>query len=83
MVVMEGGTVVMHLLIVSSLESTLSTTDFDQIFEGKFRLPVTKVYGGGQGPRIAAVGRPPWFLQTMLTLWWGVELLIPLLKHTK
>jgi hypothetical protein len=30
-------------------------------------MPVTKVYGGGQGPRIAAVGRPPWFLQTMLT----------------
>jgi hypothetical protein len=36
-------------------------------FDGKFRSPVTKVYGGGQGPRIAAVGRPPWFLQTMLT----------------
>jgi hypothetical protein len=25
------------------------------------------VYGGGEPPWSAAVGRPPWFLQTMLT----------------
>jgi hypothetical protein len=28
---------------------------------------VTKVYGGGERPWSAAVGRPPWFLRTMLT----------------
>ena len=67
MVVMEGSTVVMHLLRVSLLVSGLWTTDFDQIFDETFRLPVTKVYVGGKRPRSAAVGRPPWFLQTMLT----------------
>ena len=46
----------------------------------KFRLPVTKVYGGEELPWSTAVGRPPWFVQTILTLW-GIELLIPLLKH--
>ncbi len=33
----------------------------------KFRLLVTKVYGGGEWPWSAAVGRPPWFVQAMLT----------------
>ncbi len=26
-----------------------------------------KVYGGGEQPWSAAMGRPPWFVQTMLT----------------
>jgi hypothetical protein len=56
--------------------------DFDQIFVRKFRSQVSKVYGGGEPPWSAAVGRPPWFMRTMLTRG-GVELLIPLLKHTK
>jgi hypothetical protein len=41
--------------------------DFDQMFCRKFRLPLTKVYGGGEQPWSAAVGRPPLFVQTMLT----------------
>ena len=49
-------------------------------FGGKFRLPVTKVYGGEELPWSTAVGRPPWFVQTILA-WWGLELLIPLLKQ--
>ena len=56
--------------------------DFDQIFGRKFRSQVSKVYGGGEPPWSAAVGRPPWFMLTMLTCG-EVELQIPLLKHTK
>jgi hypothetical protein len=41
--------------------------DFDHFFGRKFRLPVMKVYGGGEQPWSAAMGRPPWFVQTMLT----------------
>jgi hypothetical protein len=33
----------------------------------KYGLPVTKVYRGGEQPWSAAVGRPPWFVWTMLT----------------
>ena len=64
---MEGGMVVMGLLRASSNVSGLQTMDFDQIFGKKFRSQVSKVYGGGEPPWSAAVGRPPWFLQTMLT----------------
>ena len=39
---------------------------FDQIFGRKFRLQVSKVYGGGEPPWSTAVGRPPWFMLTML-----------------
>ncbi len=59
--------VVMGLLRVSSNGSVPRTTDFDQIFGRKYRSPVTKGYGGGEPPRSAAVGRLPWFVQTMLT----------------
>jgi hypothetical protein len=59
--------VVMGLLRASSNVSGLQTMDFDQIFGKKFRSQVSKVYGGGEPPWSAAVGRPPWFLQTMLT----------------
>ncbi len=38
-----------------------------QFFCRKFRSSLTKVYGGGERPWNAAVGRPPWFVQTMLT----------------
>jgi hypothetical protein len=41
--------------------------DFDQLFGRKFIFPVLKVYGGGEPPWSAAVGRPPWFMGTMLT----------------
>jgi hypothetical protein len=41
--------------------------DFDQIFGRKFRSQVSKVYGGGEPPWSVAVGRPPWFMLTMLT----------------
>jgi hypothetical protein len=40
---------------------------FQPNFGTKFRLPVTKVYGGEELPWSTAVGRPPWFVQTMLT----------------
>ena len=59
--------VVMGLLRASLNVSGLQTMDFDQIFGKKFRSQVSKVYGGGEPPWSAAVGRPPWFLQTMLT----------------
>jgi hypothetical protein len=59
--------VVMGLLRVSSSGSGLLTMDFDQIFGRKFRSQVSKVYGGGEPPWSAAVGRPPWFMRTMLT----------------
>jgi hypothetical protein len=41
--------------------------DFDQIFGRKFRSQVSKVYGGGEPPWSAAVGRPPWFMLTVIT----------------
>ncbi len=59
--------VVMGLVRVSLNGSGPLTTDFDQSFCRKFRLPVTKVYGGGERPWSANVGRLPWFMQTMLT----------------
>jgi hypothetical protein len=40
---------------------------FDQIFGRKFKSSVTKVYGGGERPWSTAMGRPPWFVQTMVT----------------
>jgi hypothetical protein len=59
--------------------------DFDQIFGRKIRSQVSKVYGGGELPCSAAVGRPPWFMVHTghVNSWWGVELLIPLLKHAE
>jgi hypothetical protein len=60
--------VVIGLLRESSNGSGPCATDFDHFFCRKFRSPVTKVYGGGKRPWSAAVGRPPWFVQTMLTL---------------
>ena len=59
--------VVVGVLRASSNVSGLQTMDFDQTFGKKFRSQVSKVYGGGEPPWSAAVGRPPWFLQTMLT----------------
>jgi hypothetical protein len=59
--------VVLGLLRASSSGSVPRTTDFDQIFGRKFRSQVSKVYGGGEPPWSAAVGRPPWFMRTMLT----------------
>ncbi len=55
--------------------------DFYQIFGKKFRSPVSKVYGGGEPPWSAAVRRLPWCADHVNS-WWGVELLIPLLKYT-
>ena len=59
--------VVMGLLRVSLSRSGLWTMDFVQIFGRKFRSQVSKVYGEGEPPWSAAVGRPPWFMRTMLT----------------
>ena len=59
---------VMGLLRASLNVSGLRTMDFDQTFGKKFRSQVSKVYGG---------------LADHVNSWWGVELLIPLLKHTK
>ena len=36
-------------------------------FGRKFRLPLTKMYDGEELPWSTAVGRPPWFVQTLLT----------------
>jgi len=41
--------------------------NFNQMFGRKFRWLVSKEYGGGELPWSAAVGRPPWFMWTMLT----------------
>jgi hypothetical protein len=41
--------------------------DFNQILYRKFRLPLTKVYGEGEQPWSPAMGRPPWFVQTIIT----------------
>ncbi len=66
-VVMEGVMVVMGLLRASLNGSWPQATDFDKKIGRKFRSPVTKVYGGGEWPWSTAMGRPPWFLQTMVT----------------
>ncbi len=72
-VVMEDGMVVMGLLQASLNGSGLWTMDFDQIFGRIFRLLVTKVYGGGKAAMVHV---------DHLNSWWGVDLLIPMLKHT-
>ena len=50
---------VMGLLRASLNVFGLRTMDFDQIFGKKFRLQVSKVYGGGEPPWSTAVGRSP------------------------
>ena len=36
-------------------------------FGKKIRLPVTNMYGGEELPWSTAVGRPSWFVQTIIT----------------
>ena len=56
------------LRVKSVYEHTVAVNyGFRPICGSKFRLPVTKVHEGGEQPWSAAVGRPPWFLRTMLT----------------
>ncbi len=64
---MEGGALVMHLLRVSLLGSGPLTRDFDKKIGCKFRLLVKRVYGGGERPYSAAVGRPPWYIGAIET----------------
>ncbi len=43
---------------------------------------MTKVYEGVEQPWSAAVGGATMVRTDHVNSWWGVELLIPLLKHT-